>query len=231
MPLSGTQAPRASPIGRAAPCSAPRSLPESAPPSQDPGGSGSLKHAADLRTVGVDATARNAPLACLAGGRGTSGRARRPRRRLRPLPAQRAPLLAAGFQEPQELFEALVTPTLLSIPGAGCYLAELDGEAMTTAVRTRIGESAAIFNVATAPTHQRRGYGAAVTALAVRDAVAEGARWVWLQSSVAATESTSGSASARPSAGAASWPALPRAEARRGPRPESSRPWPAVPQS
>jgi predicted GNAT family acetyltransferase len=41
------------------------------------------------------------------------------------------------------------------------------------------------FNIATPPADRRRGYGAAVTARAVTDGLAAGARWSWLQSSVA----------------------------------------------
>jgi GNAT superfamily N-acetyltransferase len=96
-----------------------------------------------------------------------------------------ADLAAAGFQAPAEWFRRLMTPSVLGLPGVRTYLGEADGQPVTTCVGFRLNEHVGIFNVATLPTHQRRGYGAAITAWAVRDGFAHGARWAWLQSSAA----------------------------------------------
>ncbi|MGB0094760.1 MAG: hypothetical protein WBP81_19785 [Solirubrobacteraceae bacterium] len=45
-----------------------------------------------------------------------------------------------------------------------------------------IGEAVGIFNVASLEHHRRRGYGAAISTRAARDAMHAGASWAWLQS-------------------------------------------------
>ena len=105
-------------------------------------------------------------------------------RELRPPEASvHARLAAAGFEAPAEPFLQLMTPSILAAPGVRCYLGEVDGEPVTTAVGLALGSFVGIFNVATPPAYRRRGYGAAVTARAVADGVAAGATWAWLQSS------------------------------------------------
>jgi N-acetylglutamate synthase len=105
-------------------------------------------------------------------------------RELRPPEAAvHARLAAAGFEAPAEPFLQLMTPSVLAAPGVRCYLGEVDGEPVTTAVGLALGSFVGIFNVATPPAYRRRGYGAAVTARAVADGVAAGATWAWLQSS------------------------------------------------
>jgi N-acetylglutamate synthase len=96
-----------------------------------------------------------------------------------------ASLAAAGFEAPEEYFHQLMTPAVLSLPGSSCYLGEVDGEPVTTGFGISLGDSVGIFNIATPPAHRRHGYGAAVTARAVRDGLSSGARWAWLQSSPA----------------------------------------------
>ena len=106
---------------------------------------------------------------------------------IRELPPAEAPaharLAAAGFEAPAELFLQLMTPSVLAAPGVRCYLGEVEGEPVTTAMGLTLGSYVGIFNVATPPAYRRRGYGAAVTARAVADGVAAGANWAWLQSS------------------------------------------------
>jgi N-acetylglutamate synthase len=96
-----------------------------------------------------------------------------------------AKLASVGFGAPEEYFRTLMTPAVLSGPGARCYVGEVDGEPVTTAFAVILGDFVGIFNVATPPVHRRRGYGAAVTAEAVRDGLSNGATWAWLQSSPA----------------------------------------------
>lgn len=102
-------------------------------------------------------------------------------------PARRAGLhasvAAAGFGAPQELLAQLVTAGLLGLPGVRCYLGETGGQTVTTGMGVTLGDFTGVFNIATPPAHRRHGYGTAVTARAVADGLAAGARWSWLQSS------------------------------------------------
>ena len=107
-------------------------------------------------------------------------------RELQPAEADHhARLAAAGFEAPVEPFLQLMTPSVLAVPGVRCYIGEVDGEPATTGLGVTIGPYVAIFNVATPPAHRRRGFAAALTARAVADGFAGGARWAWLQSSEA----------------------------------------------
>ena len=94
-----------------------------------------------------------------------------------------ARVAAVGFEAPLEAFLQLMTPSLLALPGVHCYLGEVGDEAVTTGIGVTLGSYVGIFNIATPPAHRRRGYGAAVTARAVADGLAAGAKWAWLQSS------------------------------------------------
>jgi hypothetical protein len=106
---------------------------------------------------------------------------------LRPLGAGEArlhcELAAEAFGAPVEVFAGLVTPELLSLPELRGYLGEVDGEPVVTAIGVIAGGALGIFNVATSPSHRRRGYGAAATARAFADGLDAGASWGWLQSS------------------------------------------------
>jgi ribosomal protein S18 acetylase RimI-like enzyme len=88
-----------------------------------------------------------------------------------------------GFEMPEEIIGALVGPAALALPGVKAYIAEVDGEPLSTALAITLDGHVGIFNVATPAAHRRRGFGAAVTAIAVRDAFADGARRAWLQTS------------------------------------------------
>jgi len=96
-----------------------------------------------------------------------------------------ARLAAIGFEAPLEMFLQLMTPSVLAAPGVRCYVGEADGQPVTTGLGVSLGPYVAIFNIATPPGQRRRGYGAAVTARAVADGLAAGAKWSWLQSSPA----------------------------------------------
>ena len=92
---------------------------------------------------------------------------------------------AAGFETPEELFAALVSPAVAALDTITAWLGYLDGEPVTTAVTARAGDAVGVFNVATPAAHRRAGHGEAVTAHAIAQAMADGARWAWLQSSAA----------------------------------------------
>lgn len=87
-----------------------------------------------------------------------------------------------GKEAPYRKFAA---PEVLRTTGLRCYVGEVDGEPVTTALGLVADGYVGIFCVATLPSHRRRGYGAAVTARAARDGLDAGARKAWLSASAA----------------------------------------------
>jgi N-acetylglutamate synthase len=94
-----------------------------------------------------------------------------------------AEVAAAGFHAPLEAFLRLMTPAVIGRPGVRTYVGRIGGEPVATGVGVCLENHVGIFNLATLPAHRRRGYGASITGRAVRDGIARGARWAWLQSS------------------------------------------------
>ncbi len=92
-------------------------------------------------------------------------------------------IAAEAFGAPTEVFAALVPEAALARPELRGYVGEVNGEPVVTAVGIVAGGAVGIFNVATTPPHQRRGYGAAATVRAFADGIGAGASWGWLQSS------------------------------------------------
>ena len=94
----------------------------------------------------------------------------------------RTAVAAAGFEtDPDGLRKA--TRLFSRVPGYRMYIGEVDDITVTTAVSIATGSGVGIFDVATPPEHRGHGYGAAITARAVRDGFTAGARFAWLQSS------------------------------------------------
>jgi N-acetylglutamate synthase len=96
-----------------------------------------------------------------------------------------ARVAAVAFEVPVDEFLRLMTPAVLGRSGIRTYVGKIDGEPVATGVGVCCENHVGIFNVATLPGHRRQGYGAAITGRAVRDGVATGAQWAWLQSSPA----------------------------------------------
>lgn len=96
-----------------------------------------------------------------------------------------ARIMALGFGAPEAIFAQLLTPSVLALSGVRCYVGEVGSEPVTTSLGATVGSSTGVFNVATPPEHRGHGYGAALTARAAADGLAEGAEWAWLQSSAA----------------------------------------------
>ncbi len=92
-------------------------------------------------------------------------------------------LAAEVFGMPEEILATFVSDAVLSLPEVRAYVAETDGAAVATAIGLRHDRLVGIFNVATLPAYRRRGYGAAITAFALRDAFDEGANAAALQTS------------------------------------------------
>lgn len=90
---------------------------------------------------------------------------------------------AAGFGAPLSIFEPIYGADVLAVEGLRAYLARVGDNVVSTSIGYTTGDLVGIFNVATPPDHRGRGYGAAVTAAAVRGGFADGAELAWLQSS------------------------------------------------
>lgn len=99
--------------------------------------------------------------------------------------AVHAELAAAGFDAPVDAFLQVTTPAVLGRSGVRTYVGSIAGDRVVTGVGVHLDSCVGIFNIATLPGYRRRGYGAALTARAVRDGFAQGASWAWLQSTPA----------------------------------------------
>ena len=88
---------------------------------------------------------------------------------------------AAGFGIDVEHFRQLITPEVSRLRGWRAYVGEGGGDLVATGGGFTHGDQVGVFNIATPPSHRRRGYGAALTARAVSDGVRDGATWAWLQ--------------------------------------------------
>jgi hypothetical protein len=92
-----------------------------------------------------------------------------------------AKVAAAAFDCPEEVF--LPGPDLIRLDGVRCYVGEVSGQPVATALSVTAGEFSVIRNVATHPFFRRRGFGTAVTARAVADGILAGAAWCCLNAS------------------------------------------------
>jgi GNAT superfamily N-acetyltransferase len=90
-----------------------------------------------------------------------------------------------AFGAPPELLAGLITPVVLRLPEVRGYVGEVGGQPVVTAMSVTLEHAVGIFNVATLRAYRRRGYGAALTARALRDGLEHGASWGWLQSTEA----------------------------------------------
>jgi ribosomal protein S18 acetylase RimI-like enzyme len=82
-----------------------------------------------------------------------------------------------------ERVRPLFAPVILEIPGMSVYVGRVNRGAVTTAIGFRTDKEVALFNVATLPKRRRQGYGAAVSAHAVRAGFEDGVDLAWLQTS------------------------------------------------
>lgn len=93
--------------------------------------------------------------------------------------------LVAGFDVPEDAFASIRGGDVLSRDGVRAYVVEEGGVPVATAMGMTLGAYVGVFSVATVPAYRRRGYGAALTARAIADGAAAGARTALLQSSAA----------------------------------------------
>jgi N-acetylglutamate synthase len=97
--------------------------------------------------------------------------------------AQALAVAADGFGAPADLLAPIYMLEVTSQDGLEVYLGRVDGKDVTTAIHFVVGDAVGIFNVATPEEHRGRGYGAAITAQAVRAGFDAGASFAFLQSS------------------------------------------------
>jgi GNAT superfamily N-acetyltransferase len=88
-----------------------------------------------------------------------------------------------GVTRSEADYRDVISPEVLRAAGIRCYVGEVEGRSVTTALSVTIGDCVGIFSVATHPAHRRRGYGSAVTGRAVLDALQGGVEWAWLSAS------------------------------------------------
>jgi N-acetylglutamate synthase len=107
-------------------------------------------------------------------------------RQLAPEQAPRAATIgAARFGVTEDTFLQAAGPDLLRLASVRCYTGEVDGQPVTTSLSVTLGGFTGIFNVATMPAWQGRGFATAITARAVADGLAAGSRWCWLEATPA----------------------------------------------
>lgn len=97
--------------------------------------------------------------------------------------AQALAVGARGFGVPDDLVASVYSLEVAGLAGLQFYLARADGVDVATAMGFTVGPTVGIFNVATPEEHRGRGYGAAITAHAVREGFAAGSDLAGLQSS------------------------------------------------
>jgi GNAT superfamily N-acetyltransferase len=94
-------------------------------------------------------------------------------------------VLSAGFGMPLEVAQTFIGPGLLTEAAIAIAVGRVDGVPVSTALLARTDDTAGVYNVATAPGHQRKGYGEAVTWAVVAEGARRGCTHAVLQASEA----------------------------------------------
>jgi ribosomal protein S18 acetylase RimI-like enzyme len=100
--------------------------------------------------------------------------------------AEHGAVLATGFDMPPEWPAVLLANVVPPPADWGILTGYVDAEPVAVAAASVVGDSVAVFNVATLPEHRRRGYGEAMTFAAVRFGAERGCTAAVLQASDAA---------------------------------------------
>ena len=92
-------------------------------------------------------------------------------------------IAARAFGVPAPAIAQLLPSEVLADYAVRTYVGSVGGVPVSVGMGITLGDAVGIFNIATEPEFQHRGYGAAITARAVDDGFAAGAEFAWLQSS------------------------------------------------
>jgi GNAT superfamily N-acetyltransferase len=90
---------------------------------------------------------------------------------------------ARGFGMPEELLRPWIGSDLWQVPGAVVYVGYADGEPVATGLGFRTGQTIGVYNIATAPSGRKRGFGTAMTERVAEDGAAAGCEVAVLQAS------------------------------------------------
>jgi GNAT superfamily N-acetyltransferase len=90
---------------------------------------------------------------------------------------------SAGFEVPASVLGGVLTADLLGQPAARVYVGYVGGVPVTTGLGVRTGDTIGVYNIATIPSHRRRGYGQAMTSRVEADGHDEGCTVAVLQAS------------------------------------------------
>lgn len=93
--------------------------------------------------------------------------------------------VSAGFGADPSVAETMMSIALLDRPECAVYVGYLRGAPVTSGLGWRTGQAVGVYNIATAPTARRRGFGEAMTASVLADADAAGCEVATLQASPA----------------------------------------------
>jgi len=94
-------------------------------------------------------------------------------------------LMTRAFEMPRDVAEQLLVEEMVDDPGFAIVIGRVGGEPVSTAVLSVTGSTAGVYNVATPPEHQRRGYGRVLTRAAVDEGLRRGCDHAILQASTA----------------------------------------------
>ena len=94
-------------------------------------------------------------------------------------------VLVAGFGMPLDVAQRVIGDGCLGDPDLAIVVGRVDSIAVATAVLVRSGDTAGVYNVATVPEHQHKGFGAAVTWAVVAEGTRRGCTHAVLQASEA----------------------------------------------
>ena len=95
--------------------------------------------------------------------------------------ARHAAVLAAAHAVDEDTLSRTLRPDLLRPSTVCCYIGEIDGQPVTTAISVTLGAFTGIFNMATVPAVGNLGLVSAVIARALADSRANGSQWCWLE--------------------------------------------------
>jgi N-acetylglutamate synthase len=96
--------------------------------------------------------------------------------------AEAEAITSASFGVPKGKLICYYNQSFAGSPSVNIYLGYIEGKPVNTATTVRVNDAIGIYNVCTPHEFRGHGYGAAITAHAIQEGFAAGARTAWLQS-------------------------------------------------